>query len=308
MKPLISKLEQLISQGNELIKNIPKKVYYLEKENRIKKIYKNKLNEVSIEDSKRIKNQLNILWQEYKSKSMGVAEKYNDWFSESLKALKEYGKDANGKKFAESKNTLLLENKLKQGIRILKLQLLEIENRETNLKSENLISLENIPKPSQWKKIISNGESDKVEFKSSLRWDYNTSQLNKDLEFVVAKTIAAMLNSKGGILFIGVNDKGQIIGIEKDYPTLRKHDGDGFILYLLQVINNRLGKEFNRYISMRIEKIDEKDVCVIEITRSDAPVFVKYDNKEEFYIRASSSSQPLNIREAMEYVKNRYRI
>ena len=53
---------------------------------------------------------------------------------------------------------------------------------------------------------------------------------------------------------------------------------------------------------MRIEKIDEKDVCVIEIARSDAPVFVKYDNKEEFYIRASLSSQPLNIREAMEYV------
>jgi len=53
---------------------------------------------------------------------------------------------------------------------------------------------------------------------------------------------------------------------------------------------------------MKVENIDGKDICVVEISRSDKPVFMKYDNKEEFYIRASLSSQPLNVREAMEYI------
>jgi len=36
---------------------------------------------------------------------------------------------------------------------------------------------------------------------------------------------------------------------------------------------------------------------------SGSGFFVKYDNKEEFYIRASATSQPLNVREATDYIK-----
>jgi len=45
--------------------------------------------------------------------------------------------------------------------------------------------------------------------------------VNKLMESVVAKTIAAFMNSGGGKLFIGVEDSGKILGIEKDCSTLK---------------------------------------------------------------------------------------
>src|SRR5262249_52828570 len=46
--------------------------------------------------------------------------------------------------------------------------------------------------------LLEQGEGSTVEYKSSLRYDYRTEAVNKDLTKVVAKTIAAFLNSQGG--------------------------------------------------------------------------------------------------------------
>ena len=70
--------------------------------------------------------------------------------------------------------------------------------------------------------LLRTGESETLEFKSSLRWDAKRSQLNKKLEEVVLKTIGAFNNSRGGILVIGVDDGGNILGLENDYSTLKK--------------------------------------------------------------------------------------
>ena len=52
-----------------------------------------------------------------------------------------------------------------------------------------------------------------------------------------------------------------------------------------------VGKEFNQYVKVTIEPIEGKDVCVVEMPASAMPVYVKNGNKEEFYVRASASSQ-----------------
>ena len=105
---------------------------------------------------------------------------------------------------------------------------------------------------------------------------------------------------------MGIADKGSIAGIEKDYPTLRKQDADGFMQYLVQLINSFLGKQHNNFISTYIRKIDGKEVCIINVKKSTEPVFLKFDNSEEFYIRASSTSQPLNVRETFEYTRSHW--
>ena len=155
-------------------------------------------------------------------------------------------------------------------------------------------------------KIIKGGENDYVEFKSSLRWDYEQENTNKLMEYIVAKTISAFINSEGGKLFIGVNDSGEILGIEKDCATFKNKNKDGFLLQLTQVINQYLGKEFNQYISIKIVPIDGKDICIVDIANSAMPVFLKNNDKEEFYIRASASSQPMSIREANEYIRTHW--
>jgi hypothetical protein len=154
-----------------------------------------------------------------------------------------------------------------------------------------------------WQEIISQGENNFVEFKSSLRWDYKENQVNKVLEHVVAKTISGFLNAEGGTLLIGVDDDGNILGLEKDYATLgKKQNRDGFLLHIVQVINNYLGKEFNQYISIKIERVEEKDICIVEVSDSGTPAFIQYQGKEEFYIRASASTQPMGMKEANEYI------
>lgn len=157
-----------------------------------------------------------------------------------------------------------------------------------------------------YKEIIKAGENDYNEFKSSLRWDYEQKNVNKLMEYIIAKTISAFMNSEGGRLLIGINDSGDVLGLDKDYTTVKNKNRDGFLLQLIQVINQYLGKEFNQYVSIKIVPLYGKEVCVINIAKSSLPVYVTNGDKEEFYIRASASSQPMSIREANEYIRTHW--
>ena len=156
------------------------------------------------------------------------------------------------------------------------------------------------------KKLIADGENELVEFKSSLRWDYKEKRTNKDLEYVIAKTIAGFMNSRGGTLLIGVDDDKNPLGLEKDFNTLKKKSRDGFMLHLGQVINNCLGKEYSRFVSISIIRISGKDICRIEILPATEPVYLHYNGHQEFFIRESASTQPLEIKEAHDYIKMRW--
>lgn len=157
-----------------------------------------------------------------------------------------------------------------------------------------------------YEEIITGGENDYVEFKSSIRWDYKEGGGNKSIEYIIAKAISAFMNVDGGRLFVGVNDSGEIIGIEKDYSIVHHKNKDGFLLQLTQIINQYLGKEFHQYTIIKVIPIKGKEVCVVEVAKSKIPVFLKNGGKEEFYIRASASSQPMSIREANEYIRTHF--
>ena len=133
--------------------------------------------------------------------------------------------------------------------------------------------------------------------------------INVELEYPVIKAISALLNSKGGYLFIGVNDSGEILGIEKDYSTLgEKQNQDGFLLQLSNMINSHIGKEVHPYLSPKIENIKGKEICVITISRSNKPVYLTYKNREEFCIRGFNSSQTLtSLKQIGEYIKNHWK-
>jgi|GEM_PF-3020400 len=157
-----------------------------------------------------------------------------------------------------------------------------------------------------WKVIIEKGESDRIEFKSSLRWDYREEKVNKVLEDVIMKNISAFLNTEGGMLFIGVDDDGNILGLDNDYQVLRKPNADGFLLVLTNLINKHFGKNAHRLIHSNIVTINGKQVCIIEMGKSEKPIFLKKGEKEEFFIRASAASLPLGLREATDYIRSHW--
>ena len=153
--------------------------------------------------------------------------------------------------------------------------------------------------------LIAQGEGPKLEFKSSFRWDYKQEKVNRGLENAVLKTLAGFMNGQGGTLLIGVDDSGEILGLEKDYTTLKKKNRDGFELAIMTAVSSKLGPEFCQHLHIMFHSIEGKDVCRILVAPSHQPVFVKQDKTTRFYLRTGGSTRELNIEEAMSYVANR---
>ena len=154
--------------------------------------------------------------------------------------------------------------------------------------------------------LIKTGETDTLEFKSSMRWDYQNDKLNKVLEMVILKTIAGFLNTRGGTLLIGVDDDGQVLGLDKDYSTLKKKNQDGYEQYINGLISSYLGTDLCAKVSIIFHEIDDKDVCRILVLPARFPVYVQQNNKTQFFIRAGGGTRELNIKEAMKYMSNRW--
>lgn len=158
-----------------------------------------------------------------------------------------------------------------------------------------------------WLKIFEKGENNFIEFKSSLRFCFREQKPMKYVEHGILKTINAFLNSEGGKLFIGVNDEGSVLGLDDDINSFEtKSSKDGFLLHFDNMISNAFGKEMQNDIYIRFEKIDEKDFAVVEISASNKPVFMNFNNKEEFFVRHAASTSSYKMSEANEYISKHW--
>jgi len=159
--------------------------------------------------------------------------------------------------------------------------------------------------------VISKGEGLGVEFKSSLRYDFTRGTANIKLEQAVMKTIAAFSNNEGGTLLIGVNDDGEILGLDNDY-TLLKGNRDEFELHVRNLINQNFGKIFaSNNLELTFPTSNELELCQIEVKRGINPIYLTILDKngvrnEKFYIRSGNSSQELSVSEIAAYVHARF--
>ena len=153
--------------------------------------------------------------------------------------------------------------------------------------------------------LINEGEGEKVEFKSSLKYDYRTKQANRDLKHEVVKTIAGFLNYKGGYLFIGVDDDGDILGLDNDYSLIsKKNNKDRFQLSIDNLIRNNFDIEINEYVGRSYPKLKHKEICLIKVSRSENAIFLK---NGEFYMRTGGATHKLTPKEAHKYIKNHFK-
>jgi len=153
--------------------------------------------------------------------------------------------------------------------------------------------------------LISLGESDKLEFKSSLQWDVENNVKNEALQNSVLKSIVAFLNTEGGTVIIGVEDNGNIFGIEQDMLSFKKTCNrtlDGFERHLVELIKNKIGVKFLSYLKLRFIKINDQDVCGVYVRKADQAAFLKSDKVIEFYIRTGNSTKTLNIQEFYDHI------
>ncbi|KKN52051.1 hypothetical protein LCGC14_0616590 [marine sediment metagenome] len=150
--------------------------------------------------------------------------------------------------------------------------------------------------------IIALGESATLEFKSTLQWDVVRNCINKDLRHSVIKTIAAFLNSNGGILIIGVEDDGKVKGLEKDLKTLR-NSKDRFEQLLNTLMSDYIGPEYSSFIRIRFENIDGNKICVVKADKAQEPAFLKGARGKEFHIRVGNTTHMLDPEETVRYIQ-----
>ena len=170
--------------------------------------------------------------------------------------------------------------------------------------------LQNIKPPLEIKtaiELITNGEGQFVEFKSSILWDYRQEKMNKNLSIPILKNVVAFMNTAGGTLLVGINDDGQVLGLDADFGVMKKPNADGFELIFNNAFNQMIGTEFRHFVQLSFPKIEGKTICLIAVQPSTSPIYFRHQDKEEFYIRAGNASQPLPVSKVTTYIDNRFR-
>jgi hypothetical protein len=182
---------------------------------------------------------------------------------------------------------------------------------ELNAFLDNIIATAPVTAPASIEDLIAEGETDSLEFKSSLRWDYNTFAVNKKLEEVIIKSVAAFTNGEGGTLLIGVNDSGAALGLQHDYASLGG-DRDVFERHLRGLLNNQFGVAFvSTGLDISFPQVDGVEICQIEISAATKPMVVKLkDNSgqpiERLYVRNGNASQEVPISEMTAFLSARF--
>lgn len=129
--------------------------------------------------------------------------------------------------------------------------------------------------------LIENGEGLKVEFKTSF---------NKE----IIETVVAFANTSGGLVLIGVSDKGQVSGINLGKETL--------IEWLGQI---KLATSPSVIPDIFTIKMDQKDIVVISV--SEYPI-KPVNSKGKYFQRKAASNHQLSLSEITDIYMQTYNV
>jgi hypothetical protein len=158
--------------------------------------------------------------------------------------------------------------------------------------------------------VVAAGESKVVEFKSTGRKNLKTGEKDPVIEWNVVKSLAGFMNSHGGTLLVGIADDGTTLGIEEDFPFLRKQDVDGWELWLTDLISAALGKVAAADVLVTLGNIDGRTVARVDVGPAARPVFAVggkgAEKRQVFLVRINNSTQELAGPEAHDYQRTRW--
>jgi len=150
-------------------------------------------------------------------------------------------------------------------------------------------------------KLIKNGEDEYTEFKSTIRMNLFSKKPGKEIELAWLKSVVAFCNTKGGTILIGVNDDGEILGLEADvFPN-----DDKCLLHVQSLLKDHIGMEFTKYINYKLHSLNDKKFLAVHCTSSAEPLFLMSNGKEQFYVRSGPASIELPTSKALKYIKDR---
>jgi len=188
---------------------------------------------------------------------------------------------------------------------------------------------------SETENLIKKGESYKVEFKSDALWSLNKTEQeikesksydlhtfrHKASKVIIGKSIAALLNSEGGNLVIGIKEKKEgkgeynIIGVNEDMERLKsqgktgtKDDYKRMIIddIIRPYFPSRIYNHLNNYITIEFEELGDKIICNIKIRKSDIKIFLSLGGRKIFMIRTETETRQIEDEELVDYCMRRF--
>lgn len=162
--------------------------------------------------------------------------------------------------------------------------------------------VEEISEIEKIKHIIQGGESEYVEFKPALHYNFKTNEAGISIKNKIAITICSFLNSKGGFLFIGLNDDGSVQGLDKDFSLSDKPNArDYFQNQFDDTIRQFLSFSVKSNITGKFQEIEDKTIFFVCVTPSQRPVFLKKPKEKEFWVRGNAGNNKLDIEQTVNY-------
>lgn len=156
--------------------------------------------------------------------------------------------------------------------------------------------------------LLAAGESSVVEFKSTARHNRHTDQRDDRMEMAITKSVAGLLNQDGGILLIGVDDQGTVLGLADDLQHMKKPDLDRYELWLHDHLARTLGRSCLSHVAVTFPEVRGQSICRIDVGRSPRPVFVRpiKTDRVHFYVRIGNSTRELPVDEAIDYAADHF--
>lgn len=156
---------------------------------------------------------------------------------------------------------------------------------------------------------IQQREDTTLEKKETFAYDVNEEKRNDQLKKVVCTAVASMLNTQGGYVYVGVNDDGLPIGLERDFSLITGGgNNDQLEIQIRASLNKYLSnyETVSHFIEITFPSVKGIEICEIKIKPSSEPIFLKTtihpvsinnSNKDrhfdDFYIRDGNGKRLL---------------
>jgi len=160
--------------------------------------------------------------------------------------------------------------------------------------------------PSYWRsnpilELVAEGESNTLEFKETLEYAVRTRERDANVRLSSLKTLAGFLNADGGTLLIGVNDAGEIKGIQRDLRYMGRINYDRYEQLIRNYLRDRFEPSPIGKVSISFEELQEGTVCRVDVSVSEEIVHLD----GEIYVRDGNKTQKLEGRDRTEWIRQR---
>jgi hypothetical protein len=150
--------------------------------------------------------------------------------------------------------------------------------------------------------LIAAGESEIVEYKSTLRKNLHTGQNDEKMELMVLKSLAGFMNARGGTLIVGVEDSGAPVGLGPDSFASE----DAMALHLVNIVKSRMGADAMPFIHPDFEDLDGHRIFKLRCDPGHRAIFVQEGKEQRFYVRSGPATSELQGTQQQNYIKSRF--